>query len=179
MKEKYKVTGQLFLLSNLPFCCFILKDISLVYARLLFVLFLFFTLYFSYQISIKHNVINRIQKLEWNKVLYCLAFVALMRLTVHLYVSIFGDTQNDALLQILKDIMGIELFNFYGIFVGPVLEEITFHGAIMNYCYNMSRKGFFISNILFGFVHCMNEPSIGIFIRSILLYITFIIELKG
>ena len=144
MKEKYKVTGQLFLLSNLPFCCFILKDISLVYARLLFVLFLFFTLYFSYQISIKHNVINRIQKLEWNKVLYCLAFVALMRLTVHLYVSIFGDTQNDALLQILKDIMGVELFNFYGIFVGPVLEEITFHGAIMNYCYNMSRKGFFI-----------------------------------
>ena len=40
----------------------------------------------------------------------------------------------------------------------------------MNYCYNMSRKGFIISNILFGFVHCMNEPSIGIFIRSILLY---------
>lgn len=170
MKEKYKVTGQLFLLSNLPICCFILKDISLVYARLLFVLFLFFTLYFSYKISIKHNVINRIQKLEWNKVFYCLAFAALIRLTVHLYISVFGDTQNDALLQILKDIMGVELFNFYGIFVGPVLEELTFHGAIMNYCYNMSRKGFIISNILFGFVHCMNEPSIGIFIRSILLY---------
>lgn len=170
MKEKYKVTGQLFLLSNLPFCCFILKDISLVYARFLFVLFLFFTLYYSYKIAIKHNVINRIQKLEWNKVLYCLAFAALLRLIVHLYISIFGDTQNDALLQILKDIMGVELFNFYGIFVGPVLEELTFHGAIMNYCYNMSRKGFIISNILFGFVHCMNEPSIGIFIRSILLY---------
>ena len=120
MKEKYKVTGQLFLLSNLPFCCFILKDISLVYARLLFVLFLFFTLYYSYKIAIKHNVINRIQKLEWNKVLYCLAFAALLRLIVHLYISIFGDTQNDALLQILKDIMGVELFNFYGIFVGPV-----------------------------------------------------------
>lgn len=170
MKEKYKVTGQLFLLSNLPICCFILKDISLVYARLLFVLFLFFTLYFSYKISIKHNVINRIQKLEWNKVFYCLAFAVLLRLIVHLYLSIFGDTQNDALLQILKDIMGVELFNFYGIFVGPVLEELTFRGAIMNYCYNMSRKGFIISNILFGFVHCMNEPSIGIFIRSILLY---------
>ena len=158
MKEKYKVTGQLFLLSNLPICCFILKDISLVYARLLFVLFLFFTLYFSYKISIKHNVINRIQKLEWNKVFYCLAFAVLLRLIVHLYVGIFGDTQNDALLQILKDIMGVELFNFYAIFVGPVLEELTFRGAIMNYCYNMSRKGF------------MNEPSIGIFIRSILLY---------
>ncbi len=37
MSEKHKVTGQLFLLSNLPFCCLILKDISLVYARLLFV----------------------------------------------------------------------------------------------------------------------------------------------
>lgn len=94
----------------------------------------------------------------------------MLRLTVHLYVSIFGDTQNDTLLQILTDIMGVELFNFYAIFVGPVLEELTFRGAIMNYCYNMSRKGFIISNILFGFVHSMNEPSIGIFIRSTLLY---------
>ncbi len=94
----------------------------------------------------------------------------MLRLIVHLYLSIFGDTQNDTLLQILKDIMGVELFNFYAIFVVPILEELTFHGAIMNYCYNMSRKGFIISNILFGFVYCMNEPSIGIFIRSILLY---------
>ena len=150
---------------------FVFTQLILHYhARLLFVLFLFFTLYFSYKISIKHNVINRIQKLEWNKVFYCLAFAVLLRLTVHLYVSIFGDTQNDTLLQILTDTMGVELFNFYAIFVGPVLEELTFRGAIMNYCYNMSRKGFIISNILFGFVHSMNEPSIGIFIRSTLLY---------
>ena len=66
--------------------------------------------------------------------------------------------------------MSWDTFFKIAIFGGPVLEEITFHGAIMNYCYNMSRKGFIISNILFGFVHCMNEPSIGIFIRSILLY---------
>ena len=63
-----------------------------------------------------------------------------------------------------------DIFFYIDIFGEPVLEEITFHGAIMNYCYNMSRKGFIISNILFGFVHSMNEPSIGIFIRSILLY---------
>ncbi len=36
--------------------------------------------------------INRIQKLEWNKVFYCLAFAVYLRLIV-LYVGIFGDTQ--------------------------------------------------------------------------------------
>ena len=53
MKEKYKVTGQLFLLSNLPFCCFILKDISLVYAR--FVICTFLVFYIIFLLSNKHK----------------------------------------------------------------------------------------------------------------------------